>query len=73
MTDRAPRERQPGDGRPRDGARPASFALQALLLLAVFAGATAIAKLAGAANVGTAMGIGQIAFAIALVYLMLRR
>ena len=34
---------------------------------------TLIAELAGAANLGTAMGIGQIAFAIALVALLLVR
>ena len=43
------------------------------LLAGVVAGTTAVAELAGAANLGTAMGIGQIAFAIALVWLLLRR
>jgi hypothetical protein len=47
--------------------------VQAALLLAVFATTTALALLAGAANLGTAMGIGQIAFAIVLVWLLLRR
>jgi hypothetical protein len=46
---------------------------QAALLLAVFAGVSAIAELAGAANLGTALGIGQIGFVIALVALLLRR
>ena len=46
---------------------------QAALLLGVFAAATGIAELAGAANLGTAAGFGQIAFAIALVTLLLRR
>ena len=50
-----------------------SLPIQAALLLAVFAVTTAIAALAGAANLGTAMGIGQIAFAIELVALLLRR
>ena len=50
-----------------------SLPLQAALLLAVFAVATAIAELAGAADLGTAMGIGQIAFALALVALLLKR
>jgi hypothetical protein len=45
---------------------------QALLLLAVFGAAVGIAELAGAANLGVAFGIGQIAFAIALVVLLLR-
>lgn len=43
----------------------------ALLLLAVFAAVTAIASVAGAANLGTAMTFGQVAFAIALVALIL--
>lgn len=47
--------------------------VQALLLLVVFAVTTAVAELAGAANLGTAMGIGQIALAIALVWLLLKR
>jgi hypothetical protein len=47
--------------------------LQAAFLLAIFAATTAIAQLAGAADLGTAMGIGQIAFAIALMALLLRR
>lgn len=50
-----------------------SLAVQALMLVAVFAGATVIAELLGAANLGTALGIGQIAFAATLVYLLLRR
>ena len=41
--------------------------------MGVFAAATGLAELAGAANLGTAMGFGQIAFAIALVTLLLRR
>ena len=47
--------------------------LQAALLLGVFAVTSALALLAGAANLGTALGIGQIAFAIVLVWLLLRR
>jgi hypothetical protein len=47
--------------------------LQAALLLGVFAATSALALLAGAANLGTALGIGQIAFAIVLVWLLLRR
>ena len=46
---------------------------QAALLIAVFAASTAVAELLGAANLGTAMGIGQIAFAIALMFLLLKR
>ena len=46
---------------------------QVLILVAVFAGVSAVAVLAGAANLGTALGIGQIAFVVALAYLLLRR
>jgi hypothetical protein len=45
---------------------------QLLALLAAFAGATAVAELAGAANLGTAMAFGQMAFAIALVAILAR-
>jgi hypothetical protein len=48
------------------------FLAQALLLAAVFAAVTGIAELAGAANLGVAIGIGQIAFALALVAILLR-
>ena len=50
-----------------------SLAIQATILVAVFAGVTGIAALAGAANLGTAMGIGQLAFTAALVALLLKR
>ena len=49
------------------------FLGQAAFLVAVFAAATAVAELLGAANLGTAMGFGQIAFAVGLVYLLARR
>ena len=50
-----------------------SLATQVAILVAVFALVTALAELAGAANLGTAMGIGQIAFTATLVALLLRR
>jgi hypothetical protein len=50
-----------------------TFPVQAGLLLGVFAVTSAIALAAGAANLGTAMGIGQICFAIVLVWLLLKR
>ena len=50
-----------------------SFLAQAGVLLGVFAVVTVLAELAGAANLGTAMGIGQIAFTAALVALLLKR
>lgn len=48
------------------------MARQLLLLLLAFAGGTAIAALLGAANLGTALGVGQIAFAAAVVWVLLR-
>ena len=48
------------------------FLRQAALLVAVFAVVTALAELFGAANLGTAMGFGQIAFAIGLIWLLVR-
>jgi hypothetical protein len=50
-----------------------SLATQALILVAVFAGVTVVAELLGAANLGTALGFGQIVFTATLVYLLLRR
>jgi hypothetical protein len=50
-----------------------SLAVQLLLLAAVFALAVLVAELLGAANLGVAFGVGQIAFAVALVYVLLRR
>ena len=47
--------------------------VQIALLAGVFAAVTLVAELAGAANLGTALGIGQTAFAAALVWLLLRR
>jgi hypothetical protein len=53
--------------------RAVGLAAQIALLAAVFAVTTFVAELAGAANLGTAMGFGQIAFAIVLLYLIVRR
>jgi hypothetical protein len=41
-------------------------------VLGAFAAGTLIAELAGAANLGTALAFGQIAFVIALVGVLLR-
>jgi hypothetical protein len=43
------------------------------LMLAAFASATAVAALLGAANFGTALTFGQIAFAAALAWVLLKR
>jgi hypothetical protein len=46
---------------------------QLLLMLALgFAGATVIALLLGAKNLGTAFGVAQVCFAAVLVYVLLR-
>lgn len=53
---------------------PRRHALISLAILAgAFAGVTAVAKLAGAADLGTAAAFGQMAFALALVYVLVRR
>ena len=65
-------EAEPAAGR-RPGAGPLSgLGRQLAFLAAVFALAVVVAEVAGAANLGVALGVGQIAFAIALVYLLLR-
>lgn len=46
---------------------------QLALLVAALAAGTLVALAAGAANTGTALGIGQIAFALAATWLLLRR
>jgi hypothetical protein len=47
-------------------------AVQALVAVGAFALGSAVAGLAGAANLGTALAFGQIAFALACVALLLR-
>ena len=49
-----------------------SLPAQLGVLAAVFAVATGIAEIAGAGNLGTALAVGQIAFVVALVVLLLR-
>ena len=48
------------------------FVRQAAILIAVFAAVTGLAALLGAANFGTALAFGQIAFLIALVWILAR-
>jgi hypothetical protein len=50
-----------------------SLAIQIAFAVAVFAGGVLVAELAGAANLGVSFGVGQIAFAIAVTYLLVRR
>lgn len=52
--------------------RPLTFTGQALIALAAFGVGVGVAELAGAVNLGTAFGIGQIAFAATCVFLLLR-
>jgi hypothetical protein len=49
------------------------LAIDLAIILGAFAAATLVADLAGAANLGTAMSFGQIAFALAAVFVVLRR
>jgi hypothetical protein len=48
------------------------LATQLAILAGAFGAGVLVAELLGAANLGTAFGIGQIAFAIALVFVLLR-
>ncbi len=50
-----------------------SLAAQIAALAAVLAVVTVLALLAGAANLGTALGVAQVVFTVALVGLLLRR
>lgn len=43
------------------------------MMAGAFVAATVIAELAGAPNLGTALSFGQIAFALAAVFVVLRR
>jgi hypothetical protein len=45
---------------------------QILILTAAFAAGVGLAQLLGALNLGTAFGIGQLTFAAALVWILLR-
>lgn len=44
-----------------------------LIMLGAFALCSAVAGIAGAPNLGTALSFGQIGFALAAVYVVLRR
>jgi hypothetical protein len=50
-----------------------SLPLKVAILAGVFAFTTLLAELAGAANLGTSMGIAQVAFTAVLVALLLER
>jgi hypothetical protein len=53
-------------------ARGVRLRTQLVVLLAAFAGATGVAEVFGAANLGTAMAFGQMAFVAALVAILVR-
>jgi hypothetical protein len=63
-----PEPARPAEARSPSGGTAADLGI----LVAVFAVTVGISELAGAANLGVALGIGQVAFAIALVVLLLR-
>ena len=44
-----------------------------MIVLGAFALASAVALAAGAANLGTALAFGQLAFAVSLTYVLVRR
>jgi uncharacterized membrane protein (DUF485 family) len=50
-----------------------AWAIDLTIMAGAFAAATLIAEAAGAVNLGTALAFGQIAFAFALVFVLLRR
>lgn len=52
--------------------RPVTPLAATAVPIASFATVAAVAEIAGAANLGTALGIGQVGFAVALVYVLLR-
>jgi hypothetical protein len=43
------------------------------IVLAAFAAGVGLAELFGAKNLGTALGVGQLTFVVALLYVLLRR
>ena len=52
---------------------PSALLLQCLIALAAFGVGVGIAEAAGAINLGTAFGVGQITFAVTATYFLLRR
>jgi hypothetical protein len=65
--------RRPGRSAGRPAASSWGLGAQLAFPVAVFAIFVLVAELAGAANLGVAFGIGQIGFAIAVIYLLVRR
>jgi hypothetical protein len=57
----------------RAGAQSAAVRLDLAIMIAAFVLGSALAGLLGAVNLGTALAFGQIAFAIAAVYVIVKR
>jgi hypothetical protein len=53
--------------------RRSPWLVELAMLLGAFAAGTLLAEAFGAANLGTALTVGQIAFAATLVWILLRR
>jgi hypothetical protein len=58
---------------PRRPQLRASWVVDLALMLGALVAATLVADLAGAPNLGTALSFGQIALALAAVFVLLRR
>ena len=59
--------------RPPPPPRRAGWLVDLALMLGAFAAAALVAEVAGAPNLGTALSFGQIAFALAATFVLLRR
>jgi hypothetical protein len=68
----AQRETSAGERAARLGPAAPRLLAQVGILAAVFAATVLIAELAGAANLGVSLGIGQVAFAIVLMVMLIR-
>ncbi len=58
---------------PGSGTMPALVVRDLLIVLGAFVVVSAVAGVLGAPNLGTALSFGQIGFALALVYVLIRR
>jgi hypothetical protein len=47
--------------------------VKTVIVLAAFWAGVGLAEILGAKNLGTALGVGQLTFVIALVYVLMRR
>lgn len=70
---RAERARRREPERPRPSPLLGPTLIDVAVVLGAFALASAVAALLGAANFGTALTFGQLGFAAALVFVLLRR